>query len=586
MPTDFLLDEIVSTTDSWARQRDQEYRDRWQEYYRTWRGRWQEVDRTRQSERSHYISPSTSQAIDSAVADVIEALFSREQWLTTGNAMLDDLLLADLWNDRPNIEEAILLGALYGTIISKVQVELRNGRPVLDTVALHPEEFIVDPSASSLQESYGVGHHVFVPRWIVERRMRDGIYSQVSLDGADPTGFVRRDSGEPQPRDSDYIELMEWWGLIPIEEVEARERTDQLRESAIGDDNLVEAVCTVANQQIVLRCEANPYGGDRPFIAAQWHTVPRRIWGRGVAEAAYWPQKGIDAEMRARQDALAYSTVPMMAVSASQVPRSERFETRPGRNIFVRGDARTAMAPVQFSGPDPGTYEQTLELQRMIELGTGQLSQANPIGDMSRTGSGPLSAVLGASVKRSARTLMNIERDFVLPLIRKAVLRMHTLRPDIYPLLEREPKIVSGVGIMMRELENQQLANLMTNLPDGAAQLAILRMIVDGSALREKTQVMQIVDSMIEKAMAPEGLSPDQELAMAAMQNEQQRQQNQLQLDTARLRLDQQKAEQDHYRRMLELGIRTEEVEARVKQLEASAELDQERADNVGSGIQ
>jgi len=582
MPTEALIDHIVDRSNDWGRQVEQEYGERHREYYRVWRGIWDQSSSSYDAERSRVIMPTTAQAVDASVADVIEALFSREDWLSTGDLMLDDLLLQDLWSDRPNIEEAILLGALYGNITSKIHIEIVNGKPKLSTQALSPTELRFDPAANSFEESSAIGHHVFVPKHIVERRMRDETYKAVALESS--PDFIPRNPGEARPRNTEYVEIIEWWGLVPYEEIEAREKTDQLKDSRIGDDGLVEAVCTIANKEFVLRCEANPYGADRPFVSSQWHTVPRRIMGRGVAEMAYWPQKALDAEMRARIDALAYSTVPMMVFNSRVIKPSERLTARPGRALFARGDARTAAAPIQFSGPDPGSYQQSIELQRMIEIGTGQFTNASPMADMSRTGSGPLSAVLGASVKRSARTLLNIERDYVLPLIEKAARRLHDMAPELYPVLESRPKINSGVGIMLRELENQQLAQLMTQLPDSAAQLSLLAMVVEGSSIRgeEKQKVLGIISEMVERAMAPDQMTPDQELQMALLQEQQAAREQKNRETLAELRIKQEGAETDrirvqneHEQRMLEIGIKAAQAEAKTEQALARKEFNE-----------
>lgn len=586
MPTEALVDHIVDRSKDWGRQYEQEYGERNREYYRAWRGIWDTTAKNYDAERSRVIMPSTSQAIDSAVSDVIEALFSREDWLSTGDLMLDDLLLQDLWRDRPNIEEAILYGALYGNIISKIHIGLKNNRPILSTQALSLNEIRYDPSANSFEESSAIVQDIFVPKHIVEMRMKAEDYRSVALESS--PDFIPRNPGEARPRNSDYVQITEWWGLVPFEEVEARQKTDQLRDERIGEDGLVEAVCTIANNEVVLRCEANPYGQDRPFVSAQWHTVPRRIPGRGVAEMAYWPQKALDAEMRARIDSLAYSTVPMMVLNSRLINRGERFLARPGGKLFARGSPRDAAAPLQFSGPDPGSYQQSLELQRMIEMGTGQFTNASPLSDISRTGTGPLSAVLGASVKRSARTLLNIERDYVLPLIEKSARRLHDMAPDLYPKLEARPKINSGVGIMLRELENQQLAQLMQQIPDASAQLAMLSMIVEGSSIRgeEKKKVLAIVDEIIERSMAPDQMTPDQELQMALLQEQQAAREQKNRETLAELRIKQENAEterirvtNEHEQRMLEIGIKAAEADAKTEQSIARREYEQSNSE-------
>ena len=58
-----LLGFITSRLDEWEEYRDNNYGDKWNEYYRLWRGIWQEQDKTRGSERSRLISPALQQAV-------------------------------------------------------------------------------------------------------------------------------------------------------------------------------------------------------------------------------------------------------------------------------------------------------------------------------------------------------------------------------------------------------------------------------------------------------------------------------------------------------------------------------------------
>jgi len=564
--TDSLAEELTARLDSWANNRDMDYRRRWDEYYRLWRGIWAPEDMERNSERSHVIMPTTQQAIESSVAEIEEAIFGRESWLQTGIPILDDLLIADFWRERSNISEAFLLGAIYGTCIGKISViQDGNKRPVTSIQALDPAEFIVDPSAETIDDSMGLGHKFYLPRWIVERRMRDGLYRQITLDAASQS--LQRRTGESQPIDSDYIELYEWHGLVPAAELEARERTDKLKDAAIGEDELVEAVCTVANGEHVLRCEVNELE-DRPYVVAQWDTVPRRIWGRGIAEKVYWPQKALDSEMRSRIDALAYSVAPMMAVSSSQVPRSERFEVRPGRNIFMRGDVRTGMAPVGFPPPDPQTYNQSMELQRMIEVASGQPQVSNPLsGDVSRTTNANVSSVMAGTVKRSRKTVANISRDFIAPMVRKVALRMHALDPEMYPELVGTPKIVSGLGILQREFEVQQLSGLMQSLPDSPAKLELLRLIIEGSSITEKSRVMEAIDGFIEQLQNPqeEPPSPETEVQLLKLQEDKAEREARMQLETAKLRAQVNKDENAFKLSMLKLSLDTEVAESNME---------------------
>jgi hypothetical protein len=57
-------------------------------------------------------------------------------------------------------------------------------------------------------------------------------------------------------------------------------------------------------------------------------------------------QKALDAELRARIDALALTTHPMMAVDATRIPRGHKLEVRPGRMLLTNGAPQESMMPL------------------------------------------------------------------------------------------------------------------------------------------------------------------------------------------------------------------------------------------------
>ena len=63
--------------ETWRTHRDTNYVQKWDEYYRLWRGIWLQEDRTRSSEKSRIIAPALQQAVESSVAELEEATFGR-----------------------------------------------------------------------------------------------------------------------------------------------------------------------------------------------------------------------------------------------------------------------------------------------------------------------------------------------------------------------------------------------------------------------------------------------------------------------------------------------------------------------------
>ena len=71
---------VMDKCDGWRDHYEANYSDRFEEYYRLWRGQWAAEDSSRSSERSKIISPALQQAVESSVAELEEATFGRGKW--------------------------------------------------------------------------------------------------------------------------------------------------------------------------------------------------------------------------------------------------------------------------------------------------------------------------------------------------------------------------------------------------------------------------------------------------------------------------------------------------------------------------
>jgi hypothetical protein len=314
---------LSSRLEQWRNHRNNNYLKHWDEYYRLWRGQWTLEDRNRLSEKSKIITPALQQAVEASVAELEEATFGRGRWFDIQDDQLDEdkqdvehirnLLQEDLEGSgaKDAICEVFLNGAVYGTGIAKIitEEEVKRRpveRPVEGTLttsreieeytsvevkieAVSPKEFIIDPSANSINEALGVAHEVYKPRYVISEGMANGIYRDVDIQadtdviqiGYDPE-YINRDA-------SDQIKLCEYWGKVPRKFLNAKVDVEDFE---YDEDELVEAVVTIANDEHILRAEENPFMMvDRPFISYQHDIVPNKFWGRGVCEKGYNPQK-------------------------------------------------------------------------------------------------------------------------------------------------------------------------------------------------------------------------------------------------------------------------------------------------------
>ena len=88
-PQASLASWVMNKVEEWEDHRNTNYMEKWDEYYRIWRGIWSYEDKTRESENSKLISPATQQAIESTVAELEEAIFGRDMWFDIRDDVAD-----------------------------------------------------------------------------------------------------------------------------------------------------------------------------------------------------------------------------------------------------------------------------------------------------------------------------------------------------------------------------------------------------------------------------------------------------------------------------------------------------------------
>jgi len=517
---------VMDRVEQWRTHRDTNYQEKWEEYYRLWRGVYDPGDKTRDSENSKLISPALQQAIEATVAELEEATFGSDQWFDIRDDFLDNtpgdvsylrkILKEDL--EKEGVKEAIaeifLNGAIYGTGVGKILVEEKSEFypvevPVEGTLTtqrmvqevpyicvkiepVSPDEFLIDPVATCINEALGVAVETIKPRYSIVKGIKDGIYDDVPLGGhTDIDSDYDFESGVEE--EDDQVKITEYWGLIPKKFMNKKE---SFSEFDYEDDDLVEAVVTIANDSQILRVVENPFMmKDRPFIYYQHDRVPGKFWGRGVAEKGYNMQKALDAELRSRIDALALTTHPMMGIDATRIPRGAKLEVRPGKTILTNGDPATVLRPMNFGQLQAHTFQESAELERMLSMATGAFDTATSTAAQPRNGTASgMSMIQAASIKRQKRTLMNFQNNFLIPMLKKVINRKIQFDPMRYPLMDYKFIPYSTMGIMAKELEMTQMIQLLSVIsPESPAHKALVMGVLESSSVQNRDELLQML---------------------------------------------------------------------------------------------
>ncbi len=546
-----LEEWVITKCENWRDHYESNYEARFEEYYRLWRGQWDPSDSERASERSRIISPALQQAVESNVAELEEATFGRGKWFDIADDMNDQekqdiqYLRNKLTEDfesckiRKAVAECLINAAVFGTGIGEVVLEeIKEMAPatqpimggdlqavgvnVTDRVVVKlkpvlPQNFLIDPVATSVEDAMGVAIDEFVSKHSVELMQEQGIYREALIESAAPDTDLEPDQDLTIYND-DKVRLTKYYGLVPRELLEA-EGVD-----VESDSMYVEAIVVIANGGTLLKAEANPYMmEDRPVVAFPWDVVPSRFWGRGVCEKGYNSQKALDTELRARIDALSLTIHPMMAIDATRLPRGAKPEVRPGKMILTNGDPREVLQPFNFGQVGQITFAQAASLQQMVQQATGAVDSAGIAGQVNgeATAAG-ISMSLGAIIKRHKRTLINFQQSFLLPFVTKAAHRYMQFDPESYPVADYKFNATSTLGIIAREYEVTQLVQLLQTMQqDSPLYPVLIQSIIDNMNLSNREELI----GAMQQANQPD--PQQQQMAMAAQQSQMDFQQSQ-----------------------------------------------------------
>jgi len=538
---------VINKCDQWRDHYESNYKERFDEYYRLWRGQWAAEDTMRQSERSRIISPALQQAVESAVAEVEEATFGRGKWFDIQDDAMDTnngdiaMLRNHLDEDfkfvaaRKAIAECILNSAVFGTGVAEIIADeelqlipatqpvmegdmsavgvIERTRTVFKVRPVMPQNFLIDPVATSIKEALGVAIDEYVPIHQVHLAQEAGIYRNEAVHSAAIDIDLEPDQELTQYTD-DKVRLTKYYGKVPRDLFVAD--ADE-GESPEDKSEYVEAIIVIANGGILLKAEQNPYMmQDRPVVAFPWDVVPSRFWGRGICEKGYNAQKALDTELRARIDALALTVHPMLAVDASRLPRGSKLEVRPGKAILTNGNPAEILQPFRFGNLDANTFNQAANLQQMVQMATGAIDAAGIPGSINgdSTAAG-ISMSLGAIIKRHKRTLINFQEAFLIPLVEKVAYRYMQFDPERYPAKDFTFVASSSLGIIAREYEVTQLVQLLQTMGQESPMYPMLiQAIVDNMNLSNREQII----AQLQQAMQPN--EQQQQVQMQAMQME------------------------------------------------------------------
>jgi hypothetical protein len=556
-PDGELVSWVMTRVRPWREERNNAYQAVWGEYYRMWRGRHIDTDKSRASERSKLVSPALAQALEMTVAELEEATFGREAWVDIiddagdpDHGDIDNMrrqFLEDMDTDKvPDaVAGSYLNGGLWGTLAAKVVVESQatkvivqqtltdektgeqkqvqrvedQSRIAVKVVPIPVDQLIPDPDGTHVEDMLGIAHECNKPTaWLLMQPWgrKYAASAPSSRSNQELPDLPRKDKEDGARVDPKNVLVTEYHGKVPLrlltklaekdlvpkeDDLLATARidadADKTSENEILDGEImVEAIVTIFDQATLGRAIKNPFMmEDRSIVAAPFERVPGRFWGRGVMEKGYNPQKALDAELRTRMDVMALAANPQMGIDKTKLPNGFDMTIRPGKIWPVIDAPKDSLFPIAFPNLDPASFSQSSEMERMVQIGTGAMDTATPLSGNRRneTATGT-SLIAGTFVKRAKRALRSITSNFTQPLVQKIMWRRMQYDADRYPG-DLQFRVAGTLGIVARELEQAQLTSVLQLAePKSATQGVMIKAIFDNSSSPYKAEMIAAIE--------------------------------------------------------------------------------------------
>ena len=550
-----LVAWVLNRVSQWRDHRNANYQEQWNMYERLWRAIYSDAEKTRKRERSQIISPALSEAVENGAAEIEEAVFGRGDFFDLWPEAKDDPANAEILSKNETLfredlaksdftstcSETVVNAAVYGTGIAEIVqsksterdiVAVRDPltgafsaevtetdveRPVLRSV--NPRNFGIDPAARGIEDALGVFIEEDVGAHIVREGISKGDYKKVDLEVSTGDLQTKPDPQTETPWMADVVNVIRYYGKVPTELLFPPEKTEELFPEDPAKDStepvdasMVEAWVVIANNTHLLKAIETPdMMKDRPVVAYQWDIVPGRFWGRGICEKGATPQKLLDAELRARMDALAFCAAPMMAMDATKLPRGFKFDIYPGKNLLLGGDPNTILKPFKFGELDANSAAQVQLLDSLVQRATGSIDSVSlaksGVGGEAR--SGAVSMAMSGIVKRNKRTLMRYLDKFLGPALRKMMWRFMQYDSPRYMPANMTFNVSSTMGIMQREYETANLSQMLNSMEPGTIEhLLVLIALISNSGIQNRDAVLNTLKQKLARVQAAEQQPP------------------------------------------------------------------------------
>lgn len=254
---------------------------------------------------------------------------------------------------------------LFGSGVGKVTWDAKNSVPVLRQIPL--QNFLHDPDDKDCQGQGWRSEYVYKSLADLRDMERQGLYHSVDfVKGTMPRDD--QDRGYDAPRLlQEYdpvknIKLLEWYGLVPM----------SLLMDGAGSDERIPALVNIANDQVVIRDEPNPFDHQQsPYLEDIDHLDLFDVYGMGEIEpleSLVWMANDL---MNQYLDGRNLELNTMWAATRNADIDTQTLVSRPGGIILGNDITEASLRRLDWKNQTVSNIQDQNFMTQLFQMGSG-----------------------------------------------------------------------------------------------------------------------------------------------------------------------------------------------------------------------
>ena len=314
-------------------------------------------------------------------------------------------------------------------------------------------------SYTSLKSEIDPGTHVNLDR-VVEQDIKPEMDRRRTVVGTTlpSSGYANKQG----------VKIKERWGKVPAGLLKQFNQDPTIQINAM-DDELVEAVVTLANEDVIIRAELNPIlNGTKPFIMLIDQPVHGDFWGIGEIEPIAGINTTINDIVNQRIDNVTLAMNMMYLADAEAGIKVKNFVSRPGGIIKCENASPEHLRILETKDVTASSFKEVDFLKAVAQGATGVTDYLKGMNSPSMSDTATGISILTESAQARVNAKIMLMQKTALAELAENIIKLDQQFID----KEKVIRVIGLQGLEWRDINPEEILGAYDFVPTGSLNAA------------------------------------------------------------------------------------------------------------------